>query len=120
MGFIIGVCYHNISDHCDALKYYKMFLDNPINKKKGINDNDVLSCYNNMVILYYYQFNDYINAWNILQKMSENNIKEKKLEFESAHCAQKLNKKKISLKYYQLFLMNTPINEMNDEIINNI
>ena len=103
MEFIIAVSYHQLKKNEEALSYYRMFLDNPASK----GSENVMSTYNNMVLIYYYSLSDYQKAWEILEKMGDEVIKEKNLEFEKAHCAQQLNDREAAMRYYAMLLRNS-------------
>ena len=52
-------------------------------------------------------------------KMGDENIKDKKLEYEIAHCAQQLHKNEESLRYYRLYLKNNK-EQLSDDVIDNV
>jgi len=98
--FIIAASYHQLKRDKEALVYYEMYLDNALSK----GSENVMSTYHNMVLIYYYSLNDYEQAWNVMERMGDDMIKEKNLEFEKAHCAQQMNDRAGAIKYYSMLL----------------
>eukprot|EP00485_Elphidium_margaritaceum_P018355 CAMPEP_0202730018 /NCGR_PEP_ID=MMETSP1385-20130828/186426_1 /ASSEMBLY_ACC=CAM_ASM_000861 /TAXON_ID=933848 /ORGANISM="Elphidium margaritaceum" /LENGTH=975 /DNA_ID=CAMNT_0049396291 /DNA_START=28 /DNA_END=2952 /DNA_ORIENTATION=+ len=114
--FIVAVCYHHLKRYQDALRYYQLYLDNALSEH---DEQSVKSCYNNMIICYFYGLKDLQNAYEYLSRMSDDDIVERKFLYEMARCAQHKNDREQSMKYYQLFLKHNQ-EALNEEIIENV
>ncbi len=92
-GFRVGHSLQNINQFDQSVKYYDLYLNNPNTTK----END-MNTYHNLGVLYYDNGKDK-KAIEMFNRLGEDEIKNRNLEFKMAHLCAKMDDKKGAIKY---------------------